>query len=322
MEKSVAVMAHPSCFPGRYRAALVESFRARQMNHRFHYESEKQAQRWLALHEAYSPARTDEDCFAMYERAFAEAGKIIDDQEVAVVSLGCGGGQKDLTLLNALERRELSYVPADVSMPLALGAHLLARKSVKVESRPLLVDLPHATDLEMVIGELVPASARRVIAFFGLLPNFEPAECLRPLSNALRKDDFVLLSANLAPGTDYNAGVRRVLPLYDNQPTRQWLITVLSDVGLDVSPSDVEFSIERVDGLLRIEANYRFKKPQSLRMDREQFELKAGEKFRLFFSYRHTPEILSKLLGKFGIRIERQWIAGSEEEGVFLCRKV
>jgi L-histidine Nalpha-methyltransferase len=137
----------------------------------------------------------------------------------------------------------------------------------------------------------------------------------------VRKDDLLLLSANLAPGSDYMAGVQKILPLYDNALTRRWLATSLLDAGLDISPDDIEFSIREVQKVLRVEANYKFREPQSIRIGREQFDYEVGEDFRLFFSYRHTPDRLETLLARFGIAIQQQWLTPSGDEGIFLCRK-
>ena len=56
-----------------------------------------------------------------------------------------------------------------------------------------------------------------------MMPNSEPDLILPRLAGVVRRQDIMLLSANLAPGPDYEAGVRRVLPLYDNGLTRDWL---------------------------------------------------------------------------------------------------
>jgi L-histidine N-alpha-methyltransferase len=292
------------------------------MNHRFHYESEKQAQQWLALHEAYSPARTDTECLATYHRAFADVATMIDAAEVSLISIGCGGGQKDLALLKSLHSPRINYVPSDVSLPLSLTAHLRASKEISTNSNPLVLDFPATRDLPEFLKEFLPSPAKRLFAFFGMLPNFESGEALEPLSAALQKDDLLLLSANLAPGTEYESGVKKILPLYENDLTRRWLATALLDAGLDISPSNVEFSIAPVNDLLRIEANYRFRKKQTIRLDREEFSYAPGEIFRLLFSYRHTPDRLRAWLAKYRIEIVRQWITASQEEGVFLCKRI
>lgn len=284
------------------------------MNHQFHYQSEKQAQQWLALHEAYSPARTDQDCLQTYARAFDMTAETIANRELTVISLGCGGGQKDVTLLRSLASRRLTYYPCDVSLPLALTAHLGAVKAIRgLTSRPMLLDLPRCDDL----GGMFAGSGRRLFAFFGMLPNFEPLEALQPISRALQRGDLLMLSANLAPGADYHEGVQKILPLYDNELTRTWLATSLTDVGLN--PGEVRFEIREAGPLLRVEANCQ--PVGSVKLDGEEMGFGSGEDFRLFFSYRHTPALLRELLAGFQIDVLQQWITASGEEGVFLCEK-
>lgn len=315
MDSFATVVVDASRFPARVRAAYLESFRARRMNHQFHYDTEKQAQLWLAIHEAFSPARTDDSCGEMYRRAFAEtAGQI---QFGALVSLGCGGGQKDLELLKSSGCRR--YVPTDVSQALALTAHLAAR-ALGVDSQPAVLDLAE-TDLRQFLRTLVSKGEKTLIAFFGMLPNFEPEEALQPLSQALDVGEHAIISANLAPGADYRAGVEQVLPQYDNAPTRAWLANVLQNVGIDLHPAELEFAIREVRGLWRIEVSYTFQCAQCVRLDGEVFHYAAGECFRLFFSYRHTPSTLRDWLARYDLQIVGQWITPSQEEGVFLCEK-
>jgi L-histidine Nalpha-methyltransferase len=326
VEPPVAVTIHPSCFPERTRAAYLESFRARRMNHRFHYESEKQAQQWLAIHEAYSPARTDDDCLKTYDRALSEIAAQITSDNISLISIGCGGGQKDLTFLNYLRAKKITYIPTDVSLPLVLTAHhragppsfRLARSAARaatvkhtaaVQSSPALLDLPATPDLRSFLDLLAPANVPRLIAFFGMLPNFEPHEALPILASALRPGDLLIASANLAPGADYRAGVQKILPLYDNALTRRWLATSLTDAA-------------EHHNLLRIEAHYPFHTPQTLRLDTEQFTYNPGETFRLFYSYRHTPDLLQALFNQHHLQITHQWLTASAEEGIFLAQKI
>jgi len=62
MAAPIKLIVHPSQFPAAVRGERIRSLRAREVNHKFHYESYKQAQEWLALHETLSQARTDPDC--------------------------------------------------------------------------------------------------------------------------------------------------------------------------------------------------------------------------------------------------------------------
>ena len=58
----------PASSRRKSRQDLLESLRTRRVNHKFHYDSVKQTQQWLALHQAFSPSRTDADCAATYDR--------------------------------------------------------------------------------------------------------------------------------------------------------------------------------------------------------------------------------------------------------------
>src|SRR5450755_714672 len=98
MKSAANVLIHASQFPENVRRDLLASLRSRCVNHKFHYDSVKQTQKWLALHQAYSPPRTDADCITIYNRGFEAAAARIESKAVHVVGLGCGGGQKDTRL--------------------------------------------------------------------------------------------------------------------------------------------------------------------------------------------------------------------------------
>ena len=104
----IPVNVHSSQFPETVQGELLESLRTREINHKFHYESPKQVQRWLALHEAHSPARTDPGVDLIYAEACDKvADQLADAPAVHVISLGCGGGQKDLQMLRRLSALEI-----------------------------------------------------------------------------------------------------------------------------------------------------------------------------------------------------------------------
>jgi uncharacterized SAM-dependent methyltransferase len=326
MATVVSVVIHASQFPQNVQRDLVESLRRREINHKFHYDSVKQAQKWLALHAAHSPWQTDADCRETYDRAFRTvAGRMISGG-VHVVGLGCGSGQKDLLLLQRLsgDGKKLSYTPCDVSTALVLTA----RQSVAAlpdgeECRPLVCDLQTADDLPDVFDRHIPTGAGRLVTFFGMLPNFEPSGILARLAGLVRTGDYLLLSANLAPGPDYAAGMQRILPQYDNPLTREWLLSFLLDLGVEREDGAIRFHVEDCphgSEVNRVSAAFYFCRGRAVQVGTERFEFQPGESIRLFFSYRHTPERVAALAHRAGMDVIEQWIGGSEEEGVFLCQ--
>lgn len=145
--KTAVISIHESQFPENVRRDLFTSLRTRKINHKFHYDSVKQSQKWLALHQAYSPSRNDADCAATYDHAFADAVKKIKSKRVQVIGLGCGGGQKDTRLVKLLKSRgkEISYTPCDVSTAMVLVARQSALAVVPEKNCfPLVCDLATA----------------------------------------------------------------------------------------------------------------------------------------------------------------------------------
>ena len=324
----VNVAIHRSQFPDAVRRDLLDSLRTRRVNHKFHYDSAKQTQKWLALHQAHSPSRNDADCAATYDRAFAGAAKTVESSAVHLLGLGCGGGQKDTRLLKLFREcgKDVSYSPCDVSTAMVLVAREAAFSVVaEKDCFPLVCDLATANDLpEALFAHHAPRTTR-LITFFGMIPNFEPGEILPKLASLLRPDDGLLFSANLAPGPDYAAGVQRVLPQYDNPLTRDWLLTFLLDLGVERGDGEMRFSVEEAadgSGLKKIVARFHFTRPRRVEVEAEAFDFRAGETFQLFFSYRYTRALVHRELVAHGLEVVDSWITQSEEEGVFLVHRV
>ena len=315
------VTIHSSQFPENVRRDLLESLRSRRVNQKFHYDSVKQTQKWLALHQAYSPARNDADCRAIYDKIFEVAANQISARQVHVIGLGCGGGQKDTRLLKLLKKRGrgICYTPCDVSAAMVLVARKTALAVVPEKNCfPFVCDLATVDDLRKYLVTHHPS----LVTFFGMIPNFEPQEILPKLASLVRRKDFLLFSANLAPGNNYAAGMKNILPQYDNAPTRDWLTTFLLDLGIGKRDGRLKFEIEDSGaGLKRVVARFHFSSARQFEVDGERFKFRRGDAIRLFFSYRYTPDRVRNILAKFGLEIGESWIASSGEEGVFLCRK-
>jgi len=311
-----------SQFPENVRRDLIHSLHAGAINHKFHYESYKQAAKWLALHEAYSPARKDASCLRIYDDAFAAAANQRDASRVHLVGLGVGGGQKEARLAELLRARSTQVVAtvSDVSLPLVLVAreNLLGTAD---SCHAAVFDLATAENLSEIMDASDP-SLPRIITCFGIIPNFEPALLAKRLAELLRPDDLLLFSANLAPGPDYAAGVDAILPQYDNALTRDWLMTLLIDLGIAADDGTFSFSIDTdPDQLRRITAHFEFRRPCNIRVLDEHLSFGIGQRLRVFFSYRHTVSSVTALMAKHGIEVAQHWLNDSGEEGVFLCRK-
>jgi uncharacterized SAM-dependent methyltransferase len=294
------------------------------------------------------------DCRAVYTQAFKAAAEKIKSPRVHVIGLGCGGGQKDTQLLKLLKARgrAIFYTPCDVSAAMVLVARRTALAVLPQKNCfPFVCDLATADDLPVTLACRSEAKTARLFTFFGMIPNFEPQIILPRLASLIRPKDFLLFSANLATGNNYAAGMKKILPQYDNLLTRDWLMTFLLDLGVEKKDGELRFKIEICSSrreeaqtsrsispkknqrlltssptmeeveLKRVVADFRFTRPRRIEIDDERFNFRSGETIQLFFSYRYTPELVHKLLGRYDLEVCDQWIAKSEEEGVFLCRR-
>ena len=319
------VAIHASQFPENVRRDLLASLRTRRVNHKFHYDSVKQTQKWLALHQAYSPTRNDADCRAIYEQSFTAVVAQIKSRRVHVIGLGCGGGQKDTRLLKLLKNRgkAVFYTPCDVSTAMVLTARRAALAVVPEKNCfPFVCDLATADDLPGFFESRITNHESRIITFFGMIPNFEPEQILPKLASLVRPGNFLLFSANLASGEDYAAGMKEILPQYDNPLTRDWLMTFLDDLGVGRRDGELRFAIESSRlGLRRLVACFHFSRAHRIEIESERFNFKDGDSVRLFFSYRYTPVRVRTILHRHGLKVRGQWITKSEEEGVFLVHR-
>jgi SAM-dependent methyltransferase len=324
----VSVAIHPSLFPDAVHARLLASFQTRRIHGAFHYDTARRAHRWMAVHAAHSPAVTADDARSIYDEAARESVAALEPGQWGCIGLGCGSGHKEARVVAALAAQgsSVTYLPLDVSVPLVLISREAALAQVpKLKVHPIAADLTDVSDLSAVIDSLVPSGVGRFFTLFGMLPNFEPEFIFGRMASWLRPGDRMLFSANLAPGPELEAGVRTVLPQYDNPETQAWLRTILEDHGVAADAGSVVFHIEPVDGFpgcARIAADWVVSRSSELVLDRESFPLLPGERLRLFFSCRHTPGSIEFGLRSQGLRLAQSWIAGSGEEGVFSAERL
>jgi L-histidine Nalpha-methyltransferase len=322
------VYLHSSQFPDQVYQDYLAGFKHQNIPHKFHYDSVKQSQKWLKIHQAFSPSRNNEDCVVSYEQCFAKTAQILNDNYSAVelIGLGSGGGTKDTLLLSSLAttNKKLSYYPIDVSLSLAVISAQKARGNFpQVKVKPIVCDLLYADDLISQLNQ--EQNSQKILTFFGMIPNFTPSEIMPILSNFLKQGDLLLLSANLAPGADYLAGIKQIMPQYDNDLTKDWLMTILTDAGITATNGYINFTIEndaKIADLKRVNAHFKLTEDVALQLDSETIKWQKDEQIQLFFSYRYTSEKVKQVLKNYNINVVEYWEAPNQEEAVYICQKL
>ena len=320
----VTLTFHDSQYPDRMAEQVRQGLRARKLPGKLLYESPAQAQRWLAYHQAYSPSRTEPALLQLYHDAFRAALQALSPRALHYVSLGCGGGNKDVQFLQQAAPRcpALLFTPMDVSAALVLATMLRLQDTLPgLNTAPLVVDLEAAPDLLPWLVQHENPGQRRLLSCFGMLPNFDYGTFLPYVRGLLRPGDLLLLSANLSPGV-YQDAVGRILPQYDNPLAHAWYAGLLDSLGFGVSQTQpqVRPKLLRDDGhVWQIRAEASLTEPLDLAVYDEQFRFAPGETLQVFFSNRFTPQVMPDVLAAAGLHLLQTWLLASQEEGIYLC---
>jgi len=322
-DRSLSLRIHPSEFPAAIRDAVVKGLKQGRVPGRLLYQSPAQARRWLAYHHAYAPSQTDAGLRDMYRQAFGAAGAAIGRKAAVTVSLGCGGGQKDGDLFEALPQAGSCYVPLDTSPALVVEAMLhVTSRHPKVAAYPLVANLDAEPDLHKWLDGVVPRELPRLFCAFGVLPNLDPDILLPYLRRQLRVADLLLLSTNLSPA-GLAADGDRILAQYDNRRARAWYLGALESLGIRRSWIDlrIEALALQPDGeWWQIAVQGIPRRSVEVQVHGEAIALSPETPLSVFTSQRFTPAALRKRLQAAKLHVISAWEGAKGEEGIYLCR--
>jgi SAM-dependent methyltransferase len=202
---------------------------------------------------------------------------------------------------------------ADTNPSLARQAtiRLPARKKIwrKID---LTHELPASLSRALQPALFIPTSKTHklpiLVTLFGVLPNLPPLPLLKKIARFLRPEDLFLFSANLAPGTKGRSGALRVLPQYDNSPTREWLEAAVAQFRPRLPKGRLEFGIfsdPQQKSLARIEARW----------------ISQSKTFTVFSSRRPTSSQVEAWIRTARLRKVARYLDPLGEEGVWLVAR-
>lgn len=268
---------------------------------------------WKKVHAAHSPFLKRASIRNLYIHPAGLLRNLLGQNPYHWIALGCADGIKEALLLKKLRSPDC-ILAADTNLDLARRAafRLSARKKIcrKIDlTRKLPTSFSGVLQSLSSIADSRIRNPPRLITLFGVLPNLSPLPLLKRISRFLRPRDFLLFSANLAPGSQGRSGALRILPQYDNPPTRRWLTGAISRLRPKWKSGSIGFGVfsDPAQSLLsRIEARWMVDdKPTHI----------------LFSSRRPTARQVESWLKDSGLsRIER-WMDPQGEEGVWLVTR-
>jgi uncharacterized SAM-dependent methyltransferase len=317
---------HDSQYPAQIAEQLRHGLRTKHLSSKFLYDSPAQAQRWLAYHQAYSPSRTEPNLLALYQQAFQTALDTCASPVLHYVSLGCGGGMKDVLLLQQAQAhcQSLYFTPMDTSAALVLETMLRLQQTLpSLPSFPLVVDLDVEPDLTALLAQSETPDTVRLLACFGMIPNFDYRTFLPYVRSLMRPSDLLLLSANLSP-TPYPTACAHILPQYDNPLAHAWFTGLLDSLGFPATDLEVRIDAHtlQADGhIWQIRTTVQFHRDIELTVDDHVFAFSPAEPLQVFFSNRFTHQAMPHVLAQAGLPPQHTFLFASQEEGIYLCRR-
>lgn len=327
MRDTAQVLVHESEFPSANLGLLQNGLNRRVLPQKFLYQSHGQTARWVALHRAWSPAQRDNECSRLYQQAAEWAASLVPTPLVHLAGLACGNGHKEIVLASALRARGKTVIfsAVETGLPMALTAtNEFAQAHHGLQTNSVLADLPHTQTLPALLRQLEPAGAARILTLFGVVHTFEPTELLPKILNAVRSQDLLLLSLNMAPANSYESSLERILTQYDNPETYAWLEGALLELGFERGDCQIQFLIAEsptTPGLRRFLATAHLQRPRTIEIGGRASSFQTGDQIQLFYSYRYTRNTARELIVGAGLDVVAEFIAANEEEGVFLCRR-
>ena len=238
---------------------------------------------------------------------------------VHVVGVACGDGVKERRLLGALAGTglgDLSATPMDVSEPLVTAAAEAMASVPGVNAvDALAVDITAVSDLAPLLAPRRPGC--RVVTLFGVISTLGP-DVLGGALSLMDRGDLLRVSANLLP--DHPGARDAVMTQYDNAPTREWLTTVLEEIGIhDAGPIAFRWDDAPAGPAIVGEVV-----PHHLcvaEVDGMTVGLAPDAPIRVLESFRHSEVALRTVLMDEALEVLVIAVSPSGEEGVALARR-
>ena len=208
---------------------------------------------WKKVHLSCSPFLHRTELQRLHCLPSTRIRKHFGRESYSLLALGCADGTKESLLLKKLPKHT-SLLALDTNLCLARRA---ARRLPAFQKSAHRADLTSSLSLQFLWSRLSPHPT--LITLFGVLPNLNPLPLLRSIRRLMKKDDLLLFSANLAPGQSSHTGALRILPQYDNRPTRNWLEAAILRYHPKLPKGHLEFGVfsdPKQKTLARIEARW------------------------------------------------------------------
>jgi dimethylhistidine N-methyltransferase len=234
------------------------------------------------------------------------------DRLARIIELGCGSGEKLLTLLD----RRAGTGPLELHL-IDVSPTALAESGRALGRLDTVRVIAHQTPYEAGLAEVAarrPSTARTLALFLGSnLGNFDPPgaeEFLREIRAALRPGDCFLLGADLVKPEEL------LLLAYDDPLgvtaafNRNLLVRINRELGGTFDLNDFTHEARWNAAASRVEMHLISRLRRTIRVEATELEftIEEGESIWTESSYKYEPDDLRLMLGRAGFSPLSQWI--------------
>lgn len=288
---------------------LAEDFLAaleqRYLAEKFFYWFPLSVKAWLDLCQGQQPYKTYERSYELVARNAADVACRWGQEQVEVVSLGSGQGDKDILVVEALARgdAEVRYRPVDASQALL---EMAVRGGIEAgfPVRGLKADVGQART-----GELLAATAqepRLYLVLGNTLGAIDPQGFLRSLRFLLRSRDRLLVDAEVFASGETMKG-------YDNPVNRRFAFAPLASVGLEEGRDGALLFSSEQDagraGLHLVSKHFRAARRLEIPVAGQRLVLEAGEKIAMNGSYKYSEAGFRALVREAGFETLGEYLS-------------
>ena len=293
-------------------AQFLSAFESRFLPEKFFYWFPLSVRAWLDLCQdgAYRNFIRSYDLISAYSN---EVVKHLP-QELDVVSLGSGQGNKDILLLRAIQDsgRSVRYVPVDSSQALLeMACH--GAISSGIHYRAYKAEATNRTHLELIVSGTIP---RLFLILGNTLGAFSPVEMCRLLRTISGRGDFLLADGEIH-AEDTIAG-------YDNSLNRRFAFAPLTSVGIREADGSLVFETKAAEdwpGITYLTKHFQASRDFSLNIGGSTIDIARSEKLQMNVSGKYSREAFPRLINQeAGFSPVREFLSGDQRFLMVLAR--
>lgn len=240
--------------------------------------------------------------------------KKVGKKPVNIIDLGCGDGKKAVLFIEYLKGKvKLRYCPVDISGYMVQKAVEKIKKMNVAEVVEFQWNISDFENLENVANVLRSGEYKNNLFMLlgNTLGNFEINDLLYKIRSSMHEGDFLLIGNGLD-----NRHYEEILKSYNNKPVQEWLLKILTQVGL--SATDLEFSVKFDHS--RVELYFVLTKDKTILFQDKTIHFDKGDQILVAVSYKYDEHEFKRIMKMYFDDL-KVYVSKDRSYALALCKK-